>query len=152
MQFEPYNLQRQIVEVLTNEDFTILLTVSEINFIKHSIVNNKEILQKIIAIIDSSKLFDNFKINVYSIPFVVIEIANLYNKFFVFESIYFLSNIVRFTIDCLLTYKEHTIMISELDKIDCMLDNCIKTLSFELRDYSNKKTSPFGFLGFNFCS
>lgn len=151
MQFEPYNLQRQIVEVLTNEDFTILLTVSEINFIKHNIVNNKEILQKIIAIIESAKLFVNFKINVYGIPFIVIEIANLYNKSFSFESVHFLSNIVRFTIDCLLTYKEHTILVSEIDKIDCMLDSCIKMLSFELRDSLNKKSSLIGFLGFNFC-
>ncbi len=151
MQFEPYNLQRQIIEVLTNEDYTILLLDSEINFIKYNIVNNPEILNKIISTVENAKLFNNFTINVYGIPYLVIELANLYNKSFSFESVYFLSNIVRFTIDCLLTYKEHTILVSEIDKIDCMLDNCVNMLRFEFQDSSNKKSSLFGFLGFKFC-
>jgi hypothetical protein len=109
-------------------------------------------LKKITTIIDEEKLFIAMRINIYNIPSVVLKIAELLNESFSFESVYFLSNITRFILDCVLTYKQHVILVSEMDKIDYMLDNCIKMLGFQLR-VNPSLNSRGGFLSFfDFCT
>lgn len=152
MDQEPYTLQRQINEVLTNDDYTIILRASEIQFIRSHIVNKPALLKQITSIIDEENLFMNMRINIYNIPAVVLKIADLFNATFLFESVYFLSNITRFILDCILTYKAHVILVSELDKIDYMLDNCIKMLGFQLRVVPSVNSKKGFFSLFDFCN
>lgn len=156
MNYNPHNLQFQMREILTNDDYSVRLTINEIHFMKNMVIPNIKVLTDITEIFNCSNLFTNFKVNFNELPGTVLHIANTYNKNFTFESLGFLSNITRFTIDCLLTHQEEAFMIYEIDKLDCALDNCIKLLKFQLRENSPHSPSQkyhnsfFGFL--NFCT
>jgi hypothetical protein len=128
---EPYNLQKQIYKILNTDDFTVLLSKEEIDFMYKIITTRHDVLNLINE--NTSRFFINGEIQLHNIPTLFLNISIIYNNNCSINSSLFLSNITRFTIDSLFCYKIYNMTEKELNNIENAIDNCRQLSLFQYK-------------------
>ena len=150
---EPANLQMQMYEILTNKElYAVLLDTEERKFMHMVMSSRPDILDSINEV--TSEYFVNGNILSHNIPSLVLKIFNVYNHHYDISSRLFLSNITRFTIDCILNYKVYNMHVYDMTNIEKAIDSSVRILLVDNRKVpsgSSPSGNIFGWL-FNFCS
>jgi hypothetical protein len=145
---EPYNLQNQIYKILTTEDFTVLLSKEETEFMYKLISRYPHILNLIHD--NTSQYFIKGEIDTHNIPILFFNISTIYNNNCNITSSLFLSNITRFTIDSLFCYKIYNMSDEELAFIEKSIDDCRQLILFQHK--RNIPPENWWNSWFSFCS
>ena len=143
------SLSKIIFENLTNPELQLELNDHETAYLHELINENPEVFDKIIKGVNAALL--NNTANIYDLPQIILVISNVYNSNLVNTMLIgvHMSNIIRFTIYCMLDSGMLSLHNVELSIIIHTIDSSIKLLQMNIA--LEKKEEIYWFSLFSKC-